>query len=828
MNTWADPNAPQLVQRASTSAKAPNTPQRASRTQGITNEVAYPAFYHTPSSSSKPIKFSVGDTVILEAPTSQNWLKPPPYLVKGKGKKANKGKAKAVDGYDGWTHEDGLGAAEKVAVIIRLFEDTAEANVDKKMKVRVRWLGRPGALWESDGPEPHDVEEPEPFELYYTADSTYVHDLEARKSWTPASLSIGGPLKDAMCCATILASNILRHARVVDTSTQRKTDDKDTFIVRMVYDIKPLPKAEFMGDIVWSEIHAKGIKYGEWDTEPLYDEDEVVVKAATPRKKPVKVGSEWSRSTNGKGKGKESEVTERAPSEAASSDDEDEDAEDEVFVLRAAHQEEVDEVSGESEGDTEDEGSPGPSTPRKSKRGRSSVSTPKSGRAAKRRAISTAVTPSRHQPKVTSLAKRKQEARAKKQQRFKDRDAATFTDIPPAFTKSADFKKLSPFGKAKALLHVSATPENLPGREEQRQRIQDVLANAILGQSGTCLYIHGVPGTGKTATVHSVVRELQEDLDTRGFGFVEINGMKISEPNTAFTLLWESLSGTKAPPRQALAHLEEHFQTPDPTRKTTVVLVDELDQMITKKQDVIYNFFNWPHVSHSRLIVIAIANTMDLPERELSGKIRSRLGSNRITFQPYTWQELEGILKGRLDALEVFQPIALTRVAKMVAGVSGDARRALDVARRCVEKKEQQNTASGKVELVTMPDVGKTYTEMTNYGSKIFVQRASLHQKIFLLALSSTIKRAGVPEVELEKVFKWHLDFLKQTCIEPVPSHEDLFSIVAELHSLRLVVTESQRGDYFQRISSLVENSDLFDALKADDCELKRHVHKLG
>lgn len=54
--------------------------------------------------------------------------------------------------------------------------------------------------------------------------------------------------------------------------------------------------------------------------------------------------------------------------------------------------------------------------------------------------------------------------------------------------------------------------------------------------------------------------------------------------------------------------------------------MDELDQMVTKKQDVIYNFFNWPHMAHSKLIVIAIANTMDLPERELSGKIRSRLG----------------------------------------------------------------------------------------------------------------------------------------------------------------------------------------------------------
>ena len=121
--------------------------------------------------------------------------------------------------------------------------------------------------------------------------------------------------------------------------------------------------------------------------------------------------------------------------------------------------------------------------------------------------------------------------------------------------------------------------------------------------------------------------------------------------------------------------------------------------MVTKKQDVIYNFFNWPHIPHSRLIVIAIANTMDLPERELSGKIRSRLGqspfalrlpdadlctgSNRIKFKPYNWKQLEEILAARLEGLEVFDKAALMMAAKKVAGVSGDARRALDIC-RCV------------------------------------------------------------------------------------------------------------------------------------------------
>jgi Cdc6-like AAA superfamily ATPase len=60
---------------------------------------------------------------------------------------------------------------------------------------------------------------------------------------------------------------------------------------------------------------------------------------------------------------------------------------------------------------------------------------------------------------------------------------------------------------------------------------------------------------------------------------------------------------------------------------TSVVLMDELDQLMTTKQDVVYNFFNWPTLVGSKLIVLAVANTMDLPERVMSGRVRSRLGT---------------------------------------------------------------------------------------------------------------------------------------------------------------------------------------------------------
>lgn len=64
----------------------------------------------------------------------------------------------------------------------------------------------------------------------------------------------------------------------------------------------------------------------------------------------------------------------------------------------------------------------------------------------------------------------------------------------------------------------------------------------------------------------------------------------------------------------------------------SIVLMDELDQLVTSKQEVVYNFFNWPTLLGSKLVVIAVANTMDLPERVMTGRVRSRLGLSALHF----------------------------------------------------------------------------------------------------------------------------------------------------------------------------------------------------
>ena len=108
--------------------------------------------------------------------------------------------------------------------------------------------------------------------------------------------------------------------------------------------------------------------------------------------------------------------------------------------------------------------------------------------------------------------------------------------------------------------------------------------------------------------------------------------------------------------------------------------MDELDILITKKQSIIYNLFEWPTRKGAQLIVIGISNTMNLPEL-LTNRIKSRMGHTRIIFKPYENKQLEKIVESRLSGLTIFDISAIRYSAWKVGLVSGDSRRVLELCR---------------------------------------------------------------------------------------------------------------------------------------------------
>lgn len=55
---------------------------------------------------------------------------------------------------------------------------------------------------------------------------------------------------------------------------------------------------------------------------------------------------------------------------------------------------------------------------------------------------------------------------------------------------------------------------------------------------------------------------------------------------------------------------------------------------------------------------------MDLPERVLMGRVTSRLGLTRLTFQPYNFKQLQEIVTSRLKDYDGFRSEAVQLVAR--------------------------------------------------------------------------------------------------------------------------------------------------------------------
>ncbi|KAI9019226.1 P-loop containing nucleoside triphosphate hydrolase protein, partial [Phycomyces nitens] len=388
---------------------------------------------------------------------------------------------------------------------------------------------------------------------------------------------------------------------------------------------------------------------------------------------------------------------------------------------------------------------------------------------------------------------------------------------------------------ARERLHVSAVPDSLPCRENEFEQIMGYLESALEEGTGTCIYISGVPGTGKTATVLEVIRHLQhksENNEISPFDFAEINGMKLTDPNQAYNLLWDCLEKSSDPEAtqkkrvtsaHALQLLEAKFNKQDSSQKTTqayrVVLMDELDILVTKKQTVMYNFFEWPNRPFSKLIVVAVANTMDLPERMLSNKVSSRLGLTRINFQSYDHSQLFKIVESRLQGIDAFEKEAVEFAARKVSSVSGDARRALDICRRAVEIVEarirKQSKGDKPASHVTIGIVNEAIREMFSSPSVAFIQSCSLHQKLFLVSVMRRARRTGLADVEFGDTALDHMETCKWYSLDR-PTMSDLMRVCESLGQTRALVVEGGRLDLGMRISLNLAEEDIIMTCKSD------------
>lgn len=250
------------------------------------------------------------------------------------------------------------------------------------------------------------------------------------------------------------------------------------------------------------------------------------------------------------------------------------------------------------------------------------------------------------------------------------------------------------------------------GRDEERIQLRGLLEKSISSRSGQCIYVSGPPGTGKSALVSEVCQLIQ------GFDNVHsahINCMSMENADQIYKSLLASFleeSETEQDPMSELKYLFLSKKKAAQLNAIYLVTLDEIDHLMSVDLEALYTLFEWSLHSSSRLIVIGIANALDLTDRLLP-RLKSRnLKPDKLPFLPYTAPQITSIIVSKLrslldgdvpdhaDFVPMVQPGAIQLCSKKVASQTGDLRKAFDIMRRTIDLIGNETSSKGQSAMI--------------------------------------------------------------------------------------------------------------------------------
>ena len=331
----------------------------------------------------------------------------------------------------------------------------------------------------------------------------------------------------------------------------------------------------------------------------------------------------------------------------------------------------------------------------------------------------------------------------------------------------AELCKLDAIKRLKSVcqrLQLSSVPKELPCRENEKTQIFDYLRHAIAHDSQNPLYCYGLQGLGNTATVMQVLRELAEQRDNGlvgNFQVIHVNGMKLPKAEMVYSEMWRAITKHRGSvrtlsPTRSCEFLTKIFNTPQHDRPVLILIVDEMDCILNRSNTVLYNLLDWPRKPNAKLVVIGIANTMDLPE-QLESKLDSRFGVHRIQFQPYSSEQIEAIIKDRIGEFDVFDSTALSVHAKKIALRSGDIRMALNLCQSAAEKcltrlKSSTSTDVSKM-TVSLRDINAAMSTSSVSPQVVLLRTLRPLECVLIAAIVCEAAHRKTDEVPMEPIF---------------------------------------------------------------------------
>lgn len=421
------------------------------------------------------------------------------------------------------------------------------------------------------------------------------------------------------------------------------------------------------------------------------------------------------------------------------------------------------------------------------------------------------------------------------------------------------------FVHAKSLLRYgTGTGSQVVGRERERCSIQRFLQKRFnlfahlehsaspqgetfnldgAAESGS-LYISGLPGTGKTALVRSILSDLEEQGGkTPRIAFVDC--MTVQHPRQVFGKILEALGECNGATHNEQDEVEAEHRlsklVKDRSQRVLVVL-DEIDHLLRNRahQNILYRIFSWGTSSSpvqddksGSCALIGIANSLDLTEKFVPLLASKGAAPAVLNFRPFEAAEMMTVIRARLSqlyprydvpmtedfleeqqesSLPLFEPVALELAAKKIAAATGDLRKTLDACRLAIEALESEAISQqGDLSLLTIVSAPKV---RPSHIFKVLSNIVASPQltKIRVLGLQSKLVLLAV--LIAQKRQKDKLDVLGATTNFARVTMGDLTIRQVESTYMAMLKNDDDAGAF-----PTVESSELMDVIEGLEVE---------
>lgn len=343
------------------------------------------------------------------------------------------------------------------------------------------------------------------------------------------------------------------------------------------------------------------------------------------------------------------------------------------------------------------------------------------------------------------------------------------------------------------VMRPSYMPELLPHRDIEINDLASILVPALRGETPSNVFIYGKTGTGKTAVAKYVGKQLlRKGKETaKSVNFIYINCEVV---DTQYRLLqnianhfvheWnDHIPFTGWPTDEVYSKLKAILEK---QAGVTVIVLDEIDKL--KGDEALYGLSRInTELTAARVSIIGISNDLKFTEF-LDPRVKSSLGEENMIFYPYDAEQLQDILRLRVDtALRtgVLDADVIPLCSALSAQEHGDARRALDLLRVSAElaerlkhkqiQKKHVRLAQNKIEVDRITEVVRTLPNQ----SKLILHAIILIERQYKKeGRTQTIITGEVYDVYKELCKKTRFNCLTQRRVVDLISELDMLGII--------------------------------------------------